>query len=102
MTYGELLNKTAERKADAIRELNAALNGETGWLVKAEIERNIGSVAWHWLARGFCEELAENMSEIYESADEYEQREIYDIYAAYENDESYLYEILPDEAKLFD
>lgn len=101
MTYGELLIKTAKRKADAIRELNAALNGNAGWLVKAEIEKNIGSVAWLYLAKGFCEELAENMSEIYESADEGEQREIYDIYTAYENDEDYLYEILPDEARLF-
>lgn len=102
MTYGDLLEKTAKRKTDAVKELNAALNGKAGWLVRAEIEKNVGSVAWLYLAKGFCEELAENMSEIYESADESEQREIYDIYTAYENDESYLYEILPDEARLFD
>ena len=102
MTYAELLKTTAQRKAKAANELNAALNGDAGWLVKAEIERNPGSVAWLWLAKGFCESLAEHMSEIYEGLDEYEQREVYDIYAAYENDEPDLYELLPEEARLFD
>lgn len=101
MTYQELLQQTAARKKKAIRELNEALSGNLGFLARAEMERDPGMVAWLWLAKGFCETLADNIDEIYASADCFEQRDIYDIYAAYENDEPDLYELLPVEAQLF-
>lgn len=101
MTYQELLKQTKAKKAKVIRDLNKALNGDAGFIVKAEIENNPGSVAWAFLAREFCESLAENLEEIYESADCFEQRDIYDIYDAYENRDPDLYELLPVEAQLF-
>ena len=105
MTYEELLKKTAQRKQKAVRELNQALRGNTGWLVEAEIKRNPGSVAWHWLAQDFCEELAEHIDEFMEEfgMDTLESREISDIYMAYYDDErTNLYDLLPTEARLFD
>lgn len=105
MTYNDLLRDTAQRKQDAITELNKALNGPGGFLVKAEIEKNPGSVAWAWLAKEFCEQLADHISEFIEQAggvDSYEAREIFDIYVAYEDDDPDLYEKLPAEAQLFE
>lgn len=105
MTYNDLLRNTAQRKQDAITELNKALNGPTGFLVKAEIEKNPGSVARAWLAKEFCEQLADHISEFIEQAggvDSYEAREIFDIYVAYEDDDPDLYEKLPAEAQLFE
>lgn len=101
MTYEQLLEETQAKKEKAIKELNSAINGELGWLAKAEIERKPGTVAWLWLAKDFCEAVAQNIDELMEGEDELTQRELYDIYVAYENDESYLYEILPVEAQLF-
>lgn len=104
MTYAELLKTTAEKKKAAIRQLNKALHGPTGFLAKAEMEKNPGSVAWCFLAREFCETLAEHMDELIDSVggvgspDSYE---ICDIYMAYENSEPELYELLPVEAQLF-
>ena len=104
MTYEELLRITAERKEKAQRELAEALRGPAGFLCKAEIERKPGTVAWLWLAQGFCETLADHVDEWIEAAgiDSYEAREIGDIYMAYEDDRSDLYELLPTEARLFD
>ncbi len=102
MTWEQLLEETAKKKEIAVKQLNEALNGNCGFLVKAEIERNPGMVAWLWLAKYFCETLAENMDTIYYSVDEWDQREIYDIYTAYEDDGSDLYDLLPTEARLFD
>lgn len=105
MTYQELLDKTMERKKKAVRELNQALNGKAGFLVKAEIERNPGMVAWLWLAKGFCEELAEHVEEFMEQTgdiDSLEAREIGTIYMMYEDSDSDLYDYLPTEARLFD
>lgn len=101
MTYQELLKETAEKKRKAIRELNTALRGKAGFLVKAEIERNPGKVAWLWLAQEFCESIAEHLSELTESAEEYEKMEISSIYMAYEDSDPGLYEMLPVEAQLF-
>ena len=104
MTYDELLKITAEKKRSAIRDLNKALKGPAGFLVKAEIKRNPGSVAWLYLAKEFCETLAEHVGEFLEQTDDidsYEAREIGDIYMAYEDGRSDLYELLPIEAQLF-
>lgn len=104
MTYEELLKTTAEKKKASLRQLNTALHGPADFLVKAEIEKDPGSVAWCFLAREFCETLANHLDELIESVggvgspDSYE---ISDIYMAYENSESNLYELLPVEAQLF-
>lgn len=105
MTYAELLKKTEARKRQAIKELNNAIRGKAGWLVKAEIERDPGTVAWLWLAKDFCENLAEHVEEFMEQTgdiDSTEAREIGSIYMAYEDNDPDLYEMLPTEARLFD
>lgn len=104
MRYEELLKKTAQRKQKAVKELNQALRGNTGWLVRAEIERDPGSVAWLYLAKDFCEELAEHIDEFMEEfgLDTPDSREISDIYMAYYDDRTDLYDLLPTEARLFD
>ena len=104
MTYKELLEITAEKKRKAIAELNAALKGPTGFLVKAEIERNPGKVAWAVLAREFCETLAEHVDELIEQAggDTLEAHEVMEIYMAYEDGNEDIYDYLPVEAQLFD
>ena len=103
MTYEDLLTITADRKTKAIRELNKALNGPGGFLVKAEIEKKPGSVAWLWLAKDFCETLAEHVEEFIDEAgmDSCEAREIGAIYMAYEDNDPDLYQLLPVEAQLF-
>ena len=104
MTYDELLKATAEKKRKAIAELNEALKGPGGFLVKAEIERKPGSVAWLWLAKEFCETLAQHIDEFIEQTgdiDSVEAREIGAIYMAYEDSDPDLYEMLPVEAQLF-
>lgn len=104
MTYQELLTATAEKKRQAIRNLNTALNGPAGFLAKAEIERDPGAVAWSWLGREFCETLADHVGEFIEQAggvDSPDAREIGDIYMAYEDGDPELYDRLPVEAQLF-
>lgn len=103
MTYEDLLKITAERKEKAICELNRALKGKAGFLVRAEIERNVGMVAWLWLAKEFCETLADHVGEWmeYYGLDTPESREISDIYMAYEDGDRDLYDRLPVEAQLF-
>lgn len=101
MTYADLLKKTNEKKKKAINELNHALNGSGGFLVQAEIERDPGSVAWLWLAKDFCETLADHVGEFMETETGYIAMEISSIYMAYENDDSDLYSMLPVEAQLF-
>lgn len=104
MTYEDLLKETAAKKKAAQKQLAEAMRGPAGFLVKAEIERKAGTVAWLWLAQGFCETLADHVGEWLETlgVDSYEAREIGDIYMAYEDDRSDLYELLPTEARLFD
>ena len=102
MTYAELLQETAKKKQNAIKEINAGLKGPAGFLVEADIKKNPGKYAWSLLGREFCETLAENMSEILEGLDEWDQREIYDIYVAYEDDDPDIYYKLPYEAQLFE
>ena len=104
MTYQELLEATAKKKEAAIKELNKALKGPAGFLVKAEIKRDPGMVAWLYLAKEFCETLAENVGEFIDQTgdiDSIEAREIGDIYMAYEDNDPGLYELLPVEAQLF-
>lgn len=104
MTYEELLEITAEKKRAAVAQLNKALQGPGGFLVKAEIERKPGSVAWLWLAKEFCETLAQHVEEFIQQTgdvDSPEAREIGAIYMAYEDDDPDLYELLPLEAQLF-
>lgn len=104
MTYEDLKRTTAEKKVQAIKKINAAINGPAGWLAKAEIERDPGTVAWLWLAKDFCETLAEHVGEFIEQAggvDSPDAREIGDIYMAYEDDDPELYNMLPVEAQLF-
>lgn len=103
MTYEDLLRSTAEKKKQAIRELNDALKGPAGFLVKAEIEKDAGMVAWLWLAKDFCETLADHVSEWIDAygINSPEAYEIGDIYTAYEDSDPRLYELLPVEAQLF-
>lgn len=101
MTYDELLAETAKNKRAAIAELNAALKGPYGFLVKAEIEKDPGKTAWHYLARAFCEKLAEHIDEFTTEGGD-TAKEVYDIYMAYEDGDSNLYSYLPVEARLFD
>lgn len=104
MTYAELLKETHKKKREAIAEINAALKGPYGFLIKAEIEENPGKVAWSYLAREFCEKLAEHVDEFIEQAggvNSIDATEIANIYMAYENDDPDLYDLLPVEAQLF-
>ena len=101
-TYEDLLRETEQKKRKAIKELNAALRGDAGFLVKAEIERNPGMVAWLWLAKDFCEAVAEHIGEwMSDDPWDYQSRELADIYMAYEDSREDLYELLPVEAQLF-
>lgn len=105
MTYQELLQETAKKKQKAIEDINRALNEPAGFLVKAELERNPGGIAWLWLAQEFCETLAEHVGEFLEQTGDInsiEAHEIGDIYMAYEDGRSDLYELLPVEAQLFE
>lgn len=104
MTYQELLEATAVKKQDAIRKLNDSLSGELGWLVRAEIEKDPGTIAWAMLAEDFCKTLAEHVGEFIEEygVDSPEAREIGDIYMAYEDSDPDLYDRLPYEAQLFE
>lgn len=105
MTYNDLLKETAMKKREAIAEINTALKGPCGFLIKAEIERDPGKIAWHHLAREFCEKLAEHVDEFIEQAggvNTIEAREIGDIYMAYEDGDSDIYNYLPIEAQLFE
>lgn len=101
-TYEDLLKDTAQKKIKARREINKALQGKAGFLVKAEIERNPGMVAYLWLAKEFCETLAEHIGEwMNDDPWDFQTHEIFDIYTAYENDDPDLYDLLPVEAQLF-
>lgn len=105
MTYQELLATTAEKKKEAIRNINKAINGPAGFLAKAEIERDPGMVAWLWLGKEFCEILAEHVEEFIEATgdiDSLDAREIGSIYMAYEGNDPDLYYMLPVEAQLFE
>lgn len=102
MTYWELLEITDQKKKEVQRKLNASLNGSNGWLVKAEIEKNPGRLAYIALAEEFLETLSDNMEEILQGLDEIDQREIYDIIASWYDDDDDLYDRLPTEARLFD
>lgn len=104
MTYNELLQETAEKKRKVIAEINEALEGPCDFLVKSEIEKNPGNVAWHYLAKEFCEKLAEHVDEFIEQVggvNSVEGHEIGDIYMAYEDGNEDIYELLPVEAQLF-
>ena len=102
MTYNDLLRETARKKVKAIKDINKKLNDPLGFLVKHEIEADPGAVAWHWLAKDFCETLYKHFDEIYESLEEeYERFEVSDIYAAYCGNADNLYDLLPLEAQLF-
>jgi len=102
-TYQDLLQETQQKKVKAQKELKAALKGPAGFLCKAEIERKPGTVAWLWLAKDFCEKLAEHVDDwMTDDPWDMESREIENIYMAYEDGDSDLYEYLPTEARLFD
>lgn len=101
MTYAELLSETATKKRAAIAEINKALKGPCGFLVKAEIQKNPGAVAWHWLAKEFVEKLAEHVDEFIEEGEDV-ACEVVNIYESYEDGDTNLYEILPVEAQLFE
>jgi hypothetical protein len=107
-TYNDLLRETEQAKNAWWAQTRKALRGPAGFLVKAEIEKDPGSVAYVFLAREFCEKLAEHIDEW--TTDEQgnfdpwnlQAREIGDIYMAYEDGSSDLYDLLPTEARLFD
>lgn len=103
MTYDDLLKITHEKKHQALLDLSGALEGPAGFLAKAEIERSPGSVAYLWLAKEFCETLAEHIDEFIGQVgmDSIEAREMSDIYMAWYDDDPDLYELLPVEAQLF-
>lgn len=69
--------------------------------VKAELERDPGKVAWHYLAREFCEKFVEHIDEFMEEGEDV-AREVAEIYMAYEDGDSDLYNCLPIEAQLFE
>lgn len=105
MTYYDLLAKTEKRKRNVLKDFAKAMRGKAGWLVKAEIERNPGRVAYVWLAREFCEELADHIEEYVKSVggyDSYEGMELCGIYQTWYNNEPGLYDLLPTEARLWD
>lgn len=104
MTYEELLQETAQKKREAIKELNAAIkNPKLGFLVKHEIEKSPGTIGWTYLAKDFCETFAEHILEFVDQCtEEYEVMELYDLYTAYEDNSDDLYYHLPVEARLFD
>ena len=107
-TYDDLLRETEQAKIAWWKQTNKALQGPAGFLVKAEIEKDPGRVAYVFLAREFCEKLAEHVGEwtTSENGDfdpwDMQAREIGDIYMAYEDGSSDLYDLLPTEARLFD
>ena len=104
MTYKDLLESTATKKKTALKSLNEALKGPFGPYIRDDIKRNQGSVAWLFLAKDFCETLAAHVEEFIEQTGDInsiEAREIGDIFAAYENSDRRLYELLPVEAQLF-
>ena len=101
MTYNELLKETEIKKQKAIKDINKSLRGPMGFLIRADIENNPGKIAWSFLAREFCETLAEHLDEISESVNERDRFDICRIYMAYEDDDEDLYELLPIEAQLF-
>lgn len=104
MTYADLLKETAIKKQKALKELNSALRGPAGFLCKAEMESNMGAVAWLWLAKDFCEALSDHISEFIDQANGEitdELADIEQIYMAYEDDDPDLYDLLPVEAQLF-
>lgn len=105
MTYYELLERTEAKKQKILREFAAAIKGNAGWLVKEEIKRNPGRIAYDYLAKDFCEELGNNIEEYVESVggyDSYEGIELCGIYQTWYNDEDGLYDLLPVEARLWD
>lgn len=93
MTYNELLREMAKKKRKDIAEINSALKGPCGALVKAEIERDP--------AREFCEKLAEHIDEFMEEGEDV-AREVGEIYMAYEDGDRDIYSLLPVEAQLFE
>lgn len=101
MTYDDLLKETAAKKRKAIAEINAALKGPCGFLVKAEIEKDPGKAAWHYLAREFCEKPAEHIDKFMEESEDV-AREVSEIYMAYEDGDRDIYSYLPVEAQLFE
>ena len=101
MTYEELLKETAARKRGILAGLDAALKGPTGFLAEAEIKKDPGKAAWAFLAKDFCEKLAEHIDE-FMSEDESTAREAMEIYMAYEDGDEGLYKLLPTEAQLFE
>ena len=102
MTYSDLLAITAKKKRAAIRELNEALKAPAGFLVKAEIEKKPGTVAWLWLAKEFCETLGDHVNEFMENpTSDFEALEVGNIYMAWQDDDPDLYDLLPVEAQLF-
>ena len=101
MKYSELLEKTHIKKLEAIREINVALKGPCGFLVKNEIQNKPGAVAFHWLADFFIQQLIEHMDE-FMAEDNNVAEEVQRIYMAYENGDSDLYYQLPIEAQLFE
>ena len=74
---------------------------QLGFLVRDEIRRSPGSVAWLWLGLPFCRTLAEHWDEIWPSADESERDDMCRIYMAYEDSDPDIYDLLPVEAQLF-
>jgi len=101
MRYDELLKETAKKKKEAIADLNAALKGPCGFLMKAEIEKDPGKAAWSFLAKEFCETLAEHIDEFINEGEDV-AREAGNIYMAYEDGDKDLYSYLPVEAQLFE
>ena len=103
--YSNLLKETAIKKHEAIKEINAALKGPCGFLIEAEIKKDPDKVVRNYLAKEFCEKLAEHVDEFIEQAggvDTIEAREIGEIYMAYEDGDLDIYNYLPIEAQLFE
>ena len=106
MTYWDLCKATEAKKQEVLKKFGKDLKGPGGFLVQAEIERDPGMVAYLWLAKDFCETLADHIGEWVEEleaiGDTATAREISDIYMGYEDGRHDLYDILPVEAQLWD
>ena len=103
MTWDELLRITGERKQKAVAQLNTAIeNPSLGFLAQSEIQRDPGMVAWLWLAKDFCEAIADNLDDLLASVPEYDRDDIIRIYMAYYDNDPDIYDMLPVEAQLFE
>lgn len=92
MTYASLKAKHAERIRGIMNQY------KTSQVFRMFADHDTGKFLG-FLYKPFLEELAENVSEILSSLDEWDQREVYNLYVGYEDD-NLTYDDVPDEIKV--